>query len=210
MIDKDRRARNETMEQEERLSSEKIAALTQARDALASQLSFTAYGLLLAQIWRNMECHHNSGALVPYVASSALKNLPYHRLSDVQTISSDSNDPKDLCVKVQSFCENCSKLNNLINSETQASLDQSKMDVDSENITSKNEINLRRSLEDDDEAPAKKRLKYVATKSQSTMTHLDELLSEREKYYCEQIEALQKEKMNLRRVSILTFTISLF
>lgn len=60
----------------------------------------------------------------------------------------------------------------------------------------------RRPAEANEEEPQNKRIKSIKTRTQGTMTMKCDSVTEREKFYLEQIENLQREKMNLRKVSL--------
>lgn len=159
---------------------EKAALLSSARNALAAQLTFVMYGLLVVEHWRRWLARPLT--LVPF---SSMKAGMSWELSKTPLIV---NEYVSVCPPV--VLESCVRTPD-VNLVAQKHLPE--------------EHGQRRPAEANEEEPQNKRQKSIKTRTQATMTAKCESVSEREKYYLEQIEHLQREKMSLRKVCIVVF-----
>lgn len=199
MMEKEHRGRFEKLENVNRRAEQKVAAIGRARDALATQLSFAAYGLVVAEYWRLM-VPESALALVPYCGKklevmpdctrkSLMTEYPKVWESNPQKIMNSVSvcRPVVCDVSVQT-CHEFPTANTIAQSQKQHQL-------------LLEEHGQRRTAERNEDEPVSKRPRNISTKNQATMTNTSESVSDREQFYLEQIEALQKEKINLRKVS---------
>ncbi|XP_076028871.1 uncharacterized protein LOC143017827 isoform X3 [Oratosquilla oratoria] len=221
IVEKERRYRLERLDAELRDMHRRYAGLASARDALAAQLSFTAYGLLLAGWWQE---ERDSKALVLWRGDNA-SNCKEHRAGiqvltcEVARLRASEADLKDelrrknvscpevcdVCVQTERSEEICSRKEADLISESVPVANLMDLDIGEELFT-KEDVAVRRARqatpegEADSEEPLSKRPRPAETTSVATMTiDLSQMLTDREQFYLEQIEALQKEKMSLRK-----------
>ena len=165
---------------------EKATTLSNAKDALAAQLTFVMYGLLVVEQWRRWVAR--SLTLVPF--SGTQTGMSW----ESSKTSFNVNEYVSVCPPV--VLETC------IQTPAVGLLAQEIHGRVSETL---GEHGQRRPAEANEEEPQNKRQRSIKTKTQATMTTKCESVSEREKYYLEQIENLQKEKMSLRKVRLFIF-----
>nr|XP_045623165.1 protein lava lamp-like isoform X3 [Procambarus clarkii] len=207
ILEKDHRGRLEKLESASRRAEEKAATLSKARDDLAMQLNFAAYGLIIANYWRQT-VPQSTAALVQYSSSKTLNVLPER--CRTKTLTEGTLDTFEIYPRKSSngvpvsprvVCDVC--IQTCLEPPTANAGNQCYFEFPKES-TAKYEIpshehGQRRAAERNDDEPANKRPRNISTKSQATMTLKAESLTEREQFYLEQIESLQREKINLRK-----------
>ncbi|XP_071547475.1 uncharacterized protein [Panulirus ornatus] len=213
ILEKEHRGRLEKLESVNRRVEEKAATHAKARDAMAAQLTFAVYGLVIADYWRYM-VPESAAALVPYSSKmlkvfpgkcptkTLIEGTPYQRESNFQKTSNNvSMYNPDVCDACVQTCLEPSTVNAGIQSQMEKHCIG--IQCHSETLVKDQlpieEHGQRRAAERDEDEPVSKRPRSISTRSQATMTQKSESLSEREQFYLEQIEALQKEKINLRK-----------
>lgn len=202
ILEKDYRGRLDKLETVTRRTEEKASALAQARDALSQQLSFAAWGLVAAEYWRQL-VPEPSAALVPY-SGSTLKVSPatYPTKPFLEgRIFKRERDPReadnDVYVCPPVVCDVCVQTcpNVIADVGVQTQMAKHSAEVqyggDPAQTAGGSEEELYES--------ARKRARHVETRTQATMTVDNTGPTEREQFYLEQIESLQREKINLRK-----------
>lgn len=154
--------------------------LSNVRDALAAQLTFVMYGLFVVEQWRRWLARPLT--LVPF--SSKQAGMSWEPSKTPLNV----NEYVSVCPPV--VLESCVQIPH-VDLLAQKHLPE--------------EHGQRRPAEANEEEPQNKRQKSIKTRTQATMTVKCESVSEREKYYLEQIENLQREKMSLRKVCFMVF-----
>ncbi|XP_063862381.1 uncharacterized protein LOC135101930 isoform X4 [Scylla paramamosain] len=182
ILDKENRGRYVKLEAIKCKMEEKAATLSSAKDALAAQLTFVMYGLLVVEQWRRWATRPLT--LVPF--SSKQTGMSWEENKN----SLNVNEYMSVCPPV--VMESCvQKVDvGLVGQDAHSRVAQKHIPE---------EHGQRRPAEANEEEPQNKRQRSIKTRSQGTMTAKNESVSEREKYYLEQIENLQKEKMSLRK-----------
>lgn len=179
-------------------AEEKAVSLVKDKNTLNQQLMFATYGLLLVDYWRLSVPHH---ALVPYIGkklniidgfgsttvgqNSQIRMKFDQNVTDVHTKESESQNMMEFesCEKNVSECM-CVRVSC--------------------------DVSVQTCLSDSAECDSPPRENIKQKQDQATMTPKCESLSEREQFYLEQIENLQKEKMNLRKVcTLLTIPVTI-
>lgn len=187
ILDKEHRARLEKLDAIRCKVEEKATALSSARDILAAQLTFVMYGLLVVEQWRRW-------------AVRPLTLVPFGKQMELSWEMSKTPLNVNECVVVCPgvMLESCEKSphSNLLIQELHGPAGQRYLSE---------EHGQRRPAETNDQEPQNKRHKSIKTRNQSTMTVTSESVTEREKFYLEQIENLQREKISLRKVGIYFF-----
>ncbi|KAK8731651.1 hypothetical protein OTU49_007407, partial [Cherax quadricarinatus] len=204
-LEKEHRGRLEKLESASRRAEEKASALSKAKDDLAMQLNFAAYGLIIADYWRQM-VPQSAAALVPYNGKMVkvfpgkcpTKALTVGTLDKVENCTLKSSNsvsvyPRDVC----DACIQTSFKFLTANAGVQNCLEFRNEFIPNDN--SSHEHGQRRAAEKDEDEPVNKRPRNISTKSQATMTLKTESVTEREQFYLEQIEFLQREKIILRK-----------
>ena len=185
ILDKENRGRYEKLEAIKNKIEEKATTLSNAKDALAAQLTFVVYGLLVVEQWRRW-------------AAKPLSLVPFSSKQSGMSWEENKNS-----LNVKEYVSVCPPV--VLESCVQK-VDVGLLDQDAHSrVVQKHlpeEHGQRRPAEANEEEPQNKRQKGIKTRSQGTMTAKSESVSEREKYYLEQIENLQKEKMTLRKVRL--------
>ncbi|XP_045138188.1 protein lava lamp-like isoform X10 [Portunus trituberculatus] len=182
ILDKENRGRFDKLEAIKNKMEEKATTLSDAKDALAAQLTFVMYGLLVVEQWRRWAARPLT--LVPF--SSKQTEMSWEENKN----SLNVNEYVSVCPPV--VLESCvQKVDvGLLSQDAHSRVAQKHLPE---------EHGQRRPAEANEEEPQNKRQRGIKTRSQGTMTAKSESVSEREKYYLEQIENLQKEKMSLRK-----------
>jgi len=212
VLEKGHRSRIAALESLNHEAQDRASTLAYARDALATQLTFAAYGLVLVDAWRQLVgCP--SSALIPYNGSPFIVSPgPYSTKGpDAEIITLSESRPnllnKDVSVCVPNMCDVFVQTvpNTTVHVEIQANIASKCIGIQYEQEEMMDEESLdhgqRRPAEDiciEDE-PATKKARGMAMKSQATMTELCSEVTDREEFYLQQIESLQKEKMTLRK-----------
>lgn len=164
---------------------EKAATLSSAKDALTAQLTFIMYGLLVVEQWRRWAARPLT--LVPYSGTQM-------RFSwELTKAPLKVNECMSMCPPV--VLESC------VQTLHCGLLTQGVNGTPGQKYLSE-QHGQRRPAEENEEEPQNKRQKSIKTRTQATMTVKCESVSEREKFYLEQIENLQREKINLRKVCL--------
>lgn len=179
--------------------------MAQARDALSQQLSFAAWGLVAAEYWRQL-VPEPSAALVPY-GGDPLKVSPatYPTKTFLEgRIFKRERDPReadnDVYVCPPVVCDVCVQTcpNVIADVGVQTQMAKHSAEVqyggDPAQPAGGSEEELYES--------ARKRARHLETRTQATMTVDNTGPTEREQFYLEQIESLQREKINLRKVRL--------
>lgn len=185
ILDKEHRARLEKLDAIKCRAEERAATLSSAKNALSAQLTFVMYGLLAVEQWRWWAARPLT--LVPY--SGKQMGLSWELSKSPLNV----NKYVSMCPPVG--FESCiqTSFSGLMTQEVNGTAGQ-------KHLTE--EHGQRRPAEANEEEPQNKRIKGIKTRTQSTMTVKCELVTEREKFYLEQIENLQREKMSLRKVRL--------
>lgn len=213
-MEKDYRSRLERLEHVSRKAEAKATNIAKARDTLATQLSFAVYGLVAADYWRLL-IPQSAVALVPYRGkqlhvmpeSSPTKNYVAEDLSVMESTPQKCINIVSVCPPVVSdvSVQTCYKCP-VASSDAPMRKEVHSFGVQSlSNSTLKDQLTLeehgqRRSAERNEDEPVSKRPRSISTRNQATMTDKAVSVTEREQFYLEQIEALQKEKISLRKV----------
>ncbi|XP_042862245.1 myosin-9-like isoform X8 [Penaeus japonicus] len=201
ILEKDYRGRLDKLETVTRRTEEKASALAQARDALSQQLSFAAWGLVAAEYWRQL-VPQPSAALVPY-SGNTLKVSPatYPTKPFLEgRIFKRERDPReadnDVYVCPPVVCDVCVQTCPNVMADVGVQT-QTKHYADVQH--GRDPAQPVGGSEEEPFESARKRARHVDTRTQATMTLDSTGPTEREQFYLEQIESLQKEKMNLRK-----------
>lgn len=208
ILEKEHRGRLEKLEQVSREAEEKAVSLAAAREQLAMQLTFAAYGLMLVDSWRLM-VPNPTAAIVPYtgktlkVSPEVCPTMTAHMTTEVldHRESSPTVNDCDKCLCPPVMCDvhvqTCNEFPVVSAAVQTDDVDAQCVNKESPNLNVGVDHGQRRLANRDEDEPLNKRPRN--TRSQSTMTFTSEGPTEREQYYLEQIEALQREKINLRK-----------
>ncbi|XP_068202288.1 uncharacterized protein [Palaemon carinicauda] len=201
ILEKEHRGRLEKLEQVSREAEEKAASLAIAREQLAMQLTFAAYGLMLVDSWRVM-VPNPTASLVPYTGKTLKASPEVCPTMTAEVLESNSIlTDCDKCVCPPVMCDvhvqTCNEFPVVSASVQTDDAEAQCVNRESSNVTVGVDYGHRRIADWNEDEPRNKRPR--GTRSQSTMTFTSEGPTEREQYYIEQIEALQREKMNLRK-----------
>ncbi|XP_063604529.1 protein lava lamp-like isoform X5 [Penaeus indicus] len=202
ILEKDYRGRLDKLEAVTRRTEEKASALAQARDALSQQLSFAAWGLVAAEYWRQL-VPEPSAALVPYggyplkVSPATYPTKPFleGRIFKRERAPREADNDVYVCPPV--VCDVCVQTcpNVIADVGVQTQMAKHSAEVqhggDPAQPAGGSEEELYES--------ARKRARHLETRTQATMTVDNTGPTEREQFYLEQIESLQREKINLRK-----------
>ncbi|KAK3856910.1 hypothetical protein Pcinc_036809 [Petrolisthes cinctipes] len=187
ILEKEYRGRLERMCSLRAKAEEKAISLVKDKDTLTQQLIFAVYGLLLVDNWRLTVPQH---ALVPYIG----KKLKVIDGCDTTTVKKNHQN-------IMEFDES------VTDTYTKEIEPQNMMEFESceKNVSEcvcvrvSCDASVQTCLSDSAECDSPVRGNIKEKQDQATMTPKCVSLSEREEYYLEQIENLQKEKMNLRK-----------
>ncbi|KAG7156072.1 hypothetical protein Hamer_G023566 [Homarus americanus] len=197
VLEKEHRGRFVKLESVIRRAEEKASNLAKARDALAMQLNFATYGLLIADYWRHM-VPQSTAALVPY-SDKSLQVFPGNYPTKTHNMGESYSENAIKSVSVCDVCkQTCLELPKR-NAGVQTQFEYQSKSTANYQLHPEEHGHRRAADEKDEDEPVNKRPRNISTRSQATMTQKTESLSEREQYYLEQIEFLQKEKINLRK-----------
>lgn len=191
IVEKEYRGRLERMGSLRAKAEEKAVSLVKDKNTLNQQLMFATYGLLLVDYWRLTLPHH---ALVPYIG----KKLTIIDGCGSTAVEQNSQIKMEFDQSVTDIHTKESEPQNLMEFE---SCEKNVSECMCVRVSC--DVSVQTCLSDSAESDFPQRENIQSKQDQATMTPKCESLSEREQFYLEQIENLQKEKMNLRKVCTL-------